>query len=104
MQPKATAQALHDVTDTGGAHGAFRCSHLDEQGTATRRDPAMAILEVAHDCLTDVFGDREKLLMVAFSPDRDFTVPPVDVIDPQPGHLTAAQSQPPQNRQDRAVA
>jgi len=64
----------------------------------------MTIMQVARDCFTDVDGDREKLIAVALPPDRDFTTPPVDVIDPQPGHLTAAQSQSPQNRQDRTVA
>ena len=64
----------------------------------------MTILEVAHDCFTDIDGDRKKLVAVSFPPDRDFTMPLVDVIDPQPGHLTVAQSQPPQKSQDRAVA
>ncbi|ANS32307.1 hypothetical protein R1CP_39060 (plasmid) [Rhodococcus opacus] len=64
----------------------------------------MTIVQVPHDCVTDVDGDREKLVAVAFSSDRDFTTPPVDVIDPQPGHFSTAQSQPPENRQDRTVA
>ncbi len=50
----------------------------------------MAIVQVAHNRLTNVDGDREKFVAVALSPDREFPTPPVDVIDPQPGYLATA--------------
>lgn len=38
----------------------------------------MTVMEVPRDRVTDIDGDREELVAVAFSSDRDFATPPVD--------------------------
>ncbi|HJX78641.1 MAG TPA: hypothetical protein VJ369_10190 [Glutamicibacter sp.] len=57
----------------------------------------MGFVEAEQGCFTNIGRDWQNFVAVPFSPDRDFTPAPVDVINLQTGHLASASTQLPQN-------
>ena len=54
--------------------------------------------------LADIRGQRQPIQPVALAPHRQLTGPPVDVVEPQCGHLSRAQTEAHQHGQDREIA
>ena len=74
-----------------------------EEHLPTRGHGGPGPVQVGHESLADVDRQREALVPIALPHHGDLAAAPVDVLQPQRGHLTGAEPQPGQQRQDRPV-
>lgn len=91
----------HGLTDSGGTQRSERCLHAHDQRPS--RHPWASMGEVGDEGLADIYRQRETFDASALAVHDEFSRPPVDIVELQPGHLGSAQTETRQQDQHRIV-
>ena len=88
-QSRAARGAGHQLGDRKPGQRSVRSPHPAEQFAMSRRGGALSG-QIRHDRAPDIDRQRQPLGSVSLAPQGDFTVAPVDVVEPQGGDLAGA--------------
>ena len=101
-QPGASCGTRHHAGDGRAGQRPVRGLRAGEHPAAISATRAPAG-EVVDDRLPGIARQRQGVVAVALTPDRDLTAPPVEIVQAERGDIPGAQPQPDQQRHHRVV-